>query len=223
MSAPIAPGGLGRIPVVDDRDRAYTMRALLASAPPAGTRLYNAGAVLDQGRTGTCVGHSWRQWLSSALIMTKGGPDAFAIYRRACLLDTWPDNDTGDLDWGTSVRAGAKALQEAGHISEYRWAWDADVVAAWLLAGRGCVVLGTDWHEDMSNPDKGVIQPTGPIQGGHAYLCVGYSGPRDAFRILNSWSRGWSDNGRAWLPRWGLAQLLRQGGEACSAVEVRLV
>lgn len=40
-------------------------------------------------------------------------------------------------------------------------------------------------------------------RGGHAFLLCGYDGFGARIRMLNSWSRGWGDDGFAWLdPRW---------------------
>lgn len=218
----------GRLPSPDSRDLSYRAAFLLDAIPPptVTTRYYRTGAVLDQGLHGICVGAAWRQWLSSALLMTRDGPDMLAIYRAAILLDEWDDNDNDvdALEYGTSVRAGAKALQERGHLSEYHWASTADDVRDWLLHGFGTVVVGSYWMADMLTPDaRGFIHPTGSTVGGHAYLLCGYSGTRHAVRVINSWSASWGENGRAWLALDDLAELLRLEGEACMAVERKVV
>jgi hypothetical protein len=217
----------GRLPAPDDRDLGYRARSLLDLAPPptATRRYYRTGPVLDQGPYGICVGAAWRQWLSSALLMTRTGPDMTTIYREAILIDEWTDNDNDatDMQFGTSIRAGAKALKARGHLlTDYRWATTADDVRDWLLAGLGTVVVGTLWTRDMLDPDRhGFIRPTGPGVGGHAYLIVGYSDDRDAFRLVNSWSADWGQGGRAWVRSADLQTLLTYDGEACMAVEDR--
>ena len=35
--------------------------------------------------------------------------------------------------------------------------------------------------------------------GGHAMAIVGYDDRKQAFRVINSWGKGWGDNGYAWL------------------------
>jgi hypothetical protein len=217
--------GLGRRRAPDERDRAFPMRALLDEPPTKTFRMYAVGPVLDQRPFGICVGAAWRGWLSAALMMTRVGPDMRAIYRAAILLDEWADNDGDDatMRFGTSVRAGAKALQAAGHLTEYRWADTVADVRDWLLRDRGCVVAGTDWHRDMSRPDRrGYAWPAGGVVGGHAYLLCGYSSARRAFRLVNSWGSAWGQRGRAWLHEEALAGLLADGGEACTATEVRI-
>jgi Papain family cysteine protease/Domain of unknown function (DUF4384) len=36
-------------------------------------------------------------------------------------------------------------------------------------------------------------------QGGHAMAIVGYDEQRQAFRLINSWGKGWGDHGYAWI------------------------
>jgi hypothetical protein len=216
----ILPGGLGRLPAPDERDNNFRMSALPLSQAPAKTRrYYQLGPILHQGQTSSCVGHAWRQWLSSAVVMTRTGPDAFTIYNRARQVDEWPGEDYE----GTSVRAGAKALQELGHIEAYWWAWDAATVADWLLNDMGVVVAGSMWTRGMARTDKkGFIKPEGASVGGHAWLIAGYDSIRGIFRCANSWGRAWGQNGRFWLAGEHLDYLLQENGEACTATERRL-
>lgn len=212
--------GLGRRVASDPRDFNYLARQVLAlplkPPSPRSSPYYRTGRVLDQGSTPQCVGYSWRQWLSSAPIMSKGGPDASLVYREAQLVDEWPGQDYD----GTSVRAGAKVLHALGHIHSYWWGFNSVTVRDWILDGWGTVVLGINWYEAMFHPDNdGCIEPRGPLRGGHALLCVGYSAGRKAFRLINSWGEGWGQKGRCWLRAQDLDLLLEQQGEACMAVE----
>ena len=67
-------------------------------------------------------------------------PTALEIYDRATELDEFPGNER-DRQAGTSVRAGAKALQERGVLAAYGWARTPEETIAWLNA-RGPVVIG---------------------------------------------------------------------------------
>jgi|SRR5690349_22174584 len=195
------------------------MRSFLPKRIPTGTRYYRMGPVLDQGSTPMCVGYGWRQWLSSAVLMTKDGPSAPVIYREAQKLDEWPGEDYD----GTSVRGGVKALQERGHVASYVWAFDAATARDWILAGKGTVVFGTDWYEGMFDPDaKHFLNLSGGVAGGHCYLVCGYSSERKAFRIVNSWGAGWGDKGRAWIRFDDADRLIKAAGEACTAVEQKV-
>ncbi len=211
--------GLGRIAAPDERDQQYLLRAVMPAAQPLPRyRHYRTGKVLDQGPYPHCVGYAWKQWLASAPLMTKTGPEAQQIYHECQKVDEWP----GENYDGTSVRAGAKVLQAMGHIQEYRWAWSVEDLRQWVLGGNGSVVLGTLWYQGMSYPDKyGMVSPTGRVLGGHAYLLVGYNDLRGVFTCVNSWSKSWGDGGRFRIAGEAVQRLLDQDGEACCGVEVR--
>jgi hypothetical protein len=210
--------GRGRLLSLDERDLKHPMRASLSPQERklVTSRHWITGPVLDQGPHPFCVGFSWRQWLTSTPYRTVSGPAPVSIYREAQKLDEWPGEDYP----GTSVRAGAKVLQQLGHIREYLWAWDVDTLRAFVL-NRGCIVMGTDWFTGMYDvrPD-GVLEVSGDYDGGHAWLVVGFSQKRNQFRMLNSWGPAWGQNGRAWLSVDTMHHLLvEKAGEACSALE----
>ena len=209
--------GLGRLPAPDIRDRGFPMRRLIAPRVVAKTKFYTSGPVLDQGATSTCVGHAWRQWLTSSPVRTKNGPDPFTIYREAQKVDEWPGEDYE----GTSVRAGVKYLQTSGHISTYVWAFDADTVRNYILSSAGSsVVLGPNWYGSMFTPDQyGYLNISGAVAGGHAYTLIGYSNLRESFRVVNSWGRGWGEDGRAWIRFADVDRLIKEDGEAAAATE----
>lgn len=184
------------------------------------------GAWLDQGNTGTCVGHAWAHYTEDGPIGHPGTIDPFAIYREATLLDEWPENDTGDFNFGTSVRAGAQALQARGIISEYRWAWDVETVVDAILT-TGPVVMGTNWYSGMNDIDaRGFLQVSGSVEGGHAYVINGANRTKGTLRMKNSWGRnwGWGGAGRqgyAFVSMEDMDRLIKEDGEACIAVEVK--
>jgi hypothetical protein len=144
--------GFGRRFAADPRDRNYLMRRMLPDArtlalPTRKTWGINKTA-LDQGNTGTCVGHAWRNFLRCAPIRTvRRDPSPFDIYRSAVLKDPWADNDDeanlpdGDsgLDVGTSVRAGAEAVTGFGLLKSYVWAFELQpAVDGCSPRGRSC-------------------------------------------------------------------------------------
>src|SRR3982751_4497425 len=144
------PYGLGRRGDPDQRDCLDPVSLVLAmlrserrSVP--WTRL----RVLNQGQTGTCVGHGWRGWYEGEPTTHAAGegPDAFAIYRKAILLDAWADNDREEnlpetqLQCGSSVRAGAQAMQETGFIASYVWATKASEIADYVTRRDGSPVV----------------------------------------------------------------------------------
>jgi hypothetical protein len=229
--------GFGRRFVQDDRDRNFLMRRMLPDArslalPARKTWGINAKA-LDQGNTGTCVGHAWRNFLRCAPIkVEKGGPSAFDVYRSAVLKDSWAGNDNeaqlpdGDprLDDGTSVRAGAEAVTGFGLLKSYVWSFSLQPAVEWVLT-QGPVVLGTNWYSSLSQPDaEGIARITAnaSVVGGHAYLLRGVDTRRALARCSNSWGDDWGKSGEFFMPFRDLERLIHEDGEACSAVQQRL-
>lgn len=212
--------GLGRLVAPDPRDARYPMRLALDLAAPLPTsRHWVTGPVLDQDTLPHCVGFAWAQWLMTSPTRTRTGPSPAEIYHAAQKVDEWP----GEAYDGTSVRAAAKVMTDLGRMANYVWAQSVDELRRWLLL-NGPVVLGTSWLEEMFEPDRhGFLTVAGAEAGGHAYLCCGWSNSAAAFRCINSWGRGWGQNGRFWLRPADLGRLLEMQGEACAALERPLV
>ena len=229
-------GGFGRIAPPDrDKDEMYLMRRALAApgtALPIRKTWSINGRSLNQGQTGTCVGHAWRNFLRCAPLETeKSGPSPFDIYRSAVTLDEWsgnddeedlPDGDPG-LDDGTSVRAGAKAVTEFKRLKSYLWAFALQPAVEWVLT-KGPIVLGTDWWSSFQDPGAaGIIQikPGAHVVGGHAYLWRGVDTKRGLALCTNSWGDDWGKSGEFYLPFRDLERLIADNGEACTAVQKR--
>jgi hypothetical protein len=187
---------------------------------------------LNQGDTGTCVGHAWRNFLRCAPIQTKKAePSPFDIYRAAVLKDTWTDNDDeanlpdgdGGLDFGTSVRAGAEALTDLGLLKSYVWSFALQPAVEWVLT-NGPVVLGTNWYSSFRPDKEGIVRISADarVAGGHAYLWRGVDTRRALALCSNSWGDDWGKSGEFLLPFRDLERLIHEDGEACSAVQQRL-
>lgn len=231
----MADRGLGRRHAPDSRDGQFLLTAhpLAQAVVSRKSKTWSMFApVLDQGQTGTCVGHGWRHRLTASPVVVKPNvpPSAFDIYDAAILLDEWPENDhdTARQD-GTSVRAGAKALQARGLLSEYRWATDVDTAANWVggvdAGGHwvgGPVVIGVNFYQSMFNLDsEGYmrITPGSALAGGHCMLLIGWNEQRGRFRGLNSWGGSWGQAGRFWLAGETAARLFSENGEVCTPSE----
>ncbi len=212
---------LGRLAAPDANDHKYPMRRLVEVRSQRPRRYWNAnGWWGDQGDNPWCVEYAWHHFVADGPVTHKPRRAPFweigSVYHEAQRQDEW---DGEDYD-GTSVRAGAKALKDLGLIDVYTWAFDADTVTEVVLE-KGPVVVGTDWTDDMFEPDsKGVIHPTGPLAGGHAYLINGVNRDTGLFRIKNNWSREWGRRGHAYIPIEEMDALIKNYGEACLAVEI---
>jgi hypothetical protein len=203
---------LDRLPSFDERSKRFPIRALIGD-PPLKPKRWTCLPRLDQGREGACCGFGWSHELAADPVRVKvTDTTALAVYHRAQQLDEWP----GEAYEGTSVLAGAKAVQEQGHLLEYRWAFSLDDVLA-TLSVHGPVVIGVDWHEGSMQTDaRGYITPTGPVMGGHCTLLRGLIRERGQWVCVgrNSWSERWGVKGDFKLAASDLEFLLANSGEA---------
>lgn len=238
------PRNFGRLEAPDVRDQQFLMRRQLdplreqffPRGLPAGSRHYRTGQILDQGRSGTCVAHGWTAKVHAAPIMRRMSLTPFDFYRRIVAADEFPSNDfeataaDDQLQSGTTVRAGAKALVALGYAASYLWAESAEDVRSWMLAGFGGVVIGIVWTSGMRETDgDGFITVTGASEGGH---CVYLNGWNDkvkkggttvrAARGMNSWGTAWGQAGRFWMTEADLDAAIRNHGEACALTELRV-
>lgn len=222
------PGGLGRRAAPDPRDRRHLLAAHLAPVPSLPDWHYwRLGPTLDQGQHGDCVGHGWRARLNSAPIMVRpsAGPSAPDIYYGCLPLDEWSDNDQDtDRQMGTSVRAGAKYLQQLGYIGEYAWAFDLHTAVSYVL-GTAPVVIGVNWYDSFFNPDRSGhirISSTAQVAGGHCLLVYGANVEKGTISLQNSWGKFWGLGGRCSMSFEDFERLIREDGEVADAVELKV-
>jgi hypothetical protein len=203
---------LDRIPQFDERSRQFPIRALIGDVPLK-PKKWTCLPRLDQGQEGACVGFGWSHELAADPVRVKvTDSTALGLYHRAQQLDEWP----GETYDGTSVLAGAKTVQEQGHMAEYRWAFGVDDVLA-TLSAHGPVVIGVDWMRGMMDTDaNGYIVPTGEVVGGHCTLLRGLIRERKRWVCVgrNSWGKGWGLGGDFKLAADDLDVLLKNAGEA---------
>src|SRR5574337_1891017 len=121
-------------------------------------------------------GNGWAQWGNTEPTAdTYVESDARAIYYEATVIDGSPDNpdSPGGGQQGSTVRSGAKAMQNRGKLKNYAFTSSLDTAIKWVQA-QGPVVVGSDWTNDMFTPDaNGLVRPTGAVVGGHCYLKIG--------------------------------------------------
>lgn len=214
-------------PAFDERSKNFPVRAAIPERPKLRTKKWRNGVILDQGREGACVGFGWTaEALSTPVAVdlkrvkaeAPEDPTAFAhaIYQRAKKIDWWEGEDYE----GTSVLAGAKAMQELRLVKEYRWCFRIEDVIDAILT-KGPVVLGIYWHESMYEAPDGVLEVSGDIVGGHCITAVGFKLAKDSITgedtiiLQNSWGYSWGTWGLAEIRVSDLKALLDNDGEAC--------
>lgn len=175
---------------------------------------HHYGAILDQGNLGSCTGNAMAQAINTLPLHYKGEKllkeaDAVDLYSRATQIDDapgqYPPTDTGSN--GLSV---AKAAQQKGLITSYSHAFGLDHALGALQLSP--FLFGTNWYEDMFNPDsKGFVHPGGEIAGGHEIVCVRDTGKY--LQFLNSWGKGWGLAGRFNLSYADFEDLLADQGD----------
>lgn len=221
---------MGRLYAKDDRDELFPYSTVMPFTQTARTKRFwwSNGWWGNQGHDPHCVAFAWAHWVSDGPSITSifpdenPGVDTGVLYCEAQKRDPWPGDCETPLYDGTSVRAGAKVLQEWGYIAEYRWATDAQQVVNAVLT-QGPVIVGTMWYSDMSSPDRNtwVITPSGSMSGGHAYVINGVDTDRGLFRIKNSWGKYWGRGGHAYIRIEDMDKLIKNFGEACVPLQKR--
>jgi hypothetical protein len=215
---------LGRQFIKDERDSKYLIEdhLLKSTTKYKLTSRYWDDTIWwgDQGNTPQCVGYAWSHWLNDGPVYHSGPKPKLPpniIYENAQKLDIWP----GENYDGTSVRGGAKFLQNQKLIRNYYWGYNLRTLVDSVL-NLGPVVVGTNWYYGMFFPNNsGLIRLSGGLAGGHAYVINGVATTSQMFRIKNSWGRSWGQGGHAYISFADMSRLISEDGEICLATEIR--
>lgn len=203
--------GMGAIPNYDPLNREYPMRALLPAGVTLPDRSYtwSCPTCLNQLTTGTCVGHSGAHELAGRpqswpVGAAEGGKLAYLaelLYREACKIDPWTQNDAGDLNFGTDTVSLGKVMKRLGFWGEFRWAFThQEIRTARGYYGPG--IWAAPWYNSMffPRPDGSIeVNEGSGLAGWHAFLSNGQSVTARNGRIHNSWGFGWGIDGEAFL------------------------
>lgn len=183
---------------------------------PTADKVWEADFTLDQGNTGHCVGFGWAGWGDTLPIDDQWeNADGHAIYYECKIIE----GDPGGED-GAYTRDGAKAMLNRHRLSTYAFADTMDAILT-HLRNHGPVVIGSDWTDDMFDPDSnGFVAPTGSVAGGHCYLLYGVTGSILTFK--NSWGSSWGQDGSFHMTVGNFQTLLDAYGEAVASVELPL-
>jgi hypothetical protein len=217
---------------LDPASEDYLIRdhPLTAAAPPvdqlwAQMRAWDAGAVLDQGSEGTCVGHGVvGEYLASpvrgGLKSDTGHLKALEIFDWAAAHDEFAGNARSE---GTSVNAGMKAGREQGWWDDYHWAKNMNEFRQGLEFGP--IVIGVVWKEKMYETNsKGRVTVGGDDVGGHCLLVTGWvpSGLGGGmFRWRNSWGVEYGLRGNGWIDKEDLNSILFEAGNEAAVATGR--
>lgn len=185
-------------------------------SPPTTDRTWQVNFQLDQGDTGHCVGFGWAGWGDAEPIIDKyANSDGHAIYYECKVIEGDPKGEDGAY-----VRSGATAMRNRDRLSTYAFADSLDTALTWLRS-TGPIVIGTDWTDDMFEPDtNGRVRPTGGVAGGHCYLLYEVSGTTLWFK--NSWGSTWGVSGSFCMTMDDFQVLLQSYGEMVTSVELPL-
>jgi hypothetical protein len=103
-------------------------------------------------------------------------------------------------------------------VAAYRWASSVDEVRTSISQGMP-VTIGIDWYSNFDNPVSKGGYPTqywigeGPLgvsRGGHCLVIYGASDKRQAFKLKNSWGKGYP---LVWIPYTTVERLILNDGE----------
>lgn len=209
---------MGRLQSYDSRDFNYLLSPPPLSKHQRKYKFWYTFPAFDQGESPHCVAFSVLKFLESGPIKQMPDWKPHWFYNQCKLID-------GISEEGTTLRAAFKLMKNLGYISEYRWAFNTDDIARYVL-NVGPMVVGTLWTDGMDEVKNGFISPKGRVKGGHAYMIKGVNlqtkcpdGTIGAFRIMNSWG-DWGKRGCASISITDFGNLMSVFGEACAATEI---
>jgi hypothetical protein len=181
----------------------------------------------DQGPTPRCTGYGMATLCSAAHEYNRPpiSPDDWYARNQA------HDRAEGRYyDEGATVVAALEVGRSLGIWSAYRWLYTLTELQQAIVLKP--VVLGTYWFDSMFERDEdgNVTEPDEDEEtdAGHLYVVNGYeigTGPTDPttgrrqnrWRVPNTWN-----DGDYWISDRLMHRLLRDGGEAAQADEIRL-
>lgn len=114
---------------------------------------------------------------------------AVQLYSDATKADDYP-GQYPPTDTGSDGLTVAKVLKTAGEISGYQHTFSLDDALKALTVTP--LIVGTNWHEDMFNPDAdGRVHPAGAVAGGHEYVADEIDADLGRIWFTNSWGPDW--------------------------------
>ena len=111
-------------------------------------------------------------------------------------------------------------MKNRGRLSVYASASTVDEALVHLRT-KGPLVVGTDWLDEMFDPDAdGRVHVSGGVAGGHCYLWNGVEGTK--FWFVQSWGASWGKGGIFYIEEAEFRKLFDDFGEIWASVELPL-
>jgi len=176
----------------------------------------NHSYIADGVGSHNCVGYGCAGFIAASEAAAVGDTTVTnalgdKIYYAAKILDGEPGAENG-----STVRSGAKALQQMGYIDNY--AFGTFKQGKEWIAKHGPCIIGTRWDYVMEAPDsKGYVHPDGDSAGGHCTLWRGTEMPDNVGR--NSWGDWGPLHGDYKITDEDMKDILSYGGEIMMAVK----
>jgi hypothetical protein len=182
-------------------------------------REWEVAKILDQGDTPHCVGFAWAGFGISLPVadLLWNNATGDSIYYTAKVIDGEPKQENG-----SSTRSGVQAFMRYGSLqgNSYAFANSLQDIITWVLTS-GPVITGTNWYNQMFNPDaQGVVTVGGGVAGGHEWMISGVDTTTQLFKCTNSWGAGFAKSGQFYISFSDYQRLLNEQGDACTALEV---
>lgn len=212
---------LGRIVEHDERSRQY--RTTLTAPQLKEIDWDDDAPITDQGNIGACTGFTALDLMnnhvfagnrshatgSTALLPNTKGLD---FYHQATLRDGISGNTYPGQDQGSSGLGAVKGLKFEKFITGYTHGFSLNDFLAALQ--HQPVMVGTSWTKGMFDPDsKGLVVPTGPVEGGHEYGAFGFDPATQLIKFRNHWTANWGAKGRFFMRVNDFAKLLANQGD----------
>jgi hypothetical protein len=230
--------GLGLHIVPDMRRALYPMGAHVKKQVQGvalpDEQVWRHGKILDQGNTGTCVGHAWVSWENCeprGQAVQQATKTAFKWYDEATQIDPWDDNDNDtERQFGTSTQAGVEIGIKWGLGQSYVWAERREAISAFVRSPKGVggpVVLGTNWYGSMFETDFKYflhVDLRSGLEGGHEWMIFGVTldeDGNDIYHCQQSWGEYWGDDGIFYLHGSDLDKLIMVGAESCTIIQTK--
>lgn len=149
--------------------------------------LFSPASIFNKYKKGKCNG-GWYVKDALEMVEADGVAPMSAMPYSASDCSALPDEATKTLSKNYRIHSIRRVPNDAIEIKGH-------------IATRMPVVIGmrVDPSFDYLKGQQVYPGATGSYDGGHAMVIVGYDDTKQAFRLFNSWGKGWGDGGFGWV------------------------